>query len=366
MSRLRCLGVIALALCGSGLARADDSRRFFDFAPVSAANPVVATIDGTIQIPLSELRGYRDSERLNAITDPASLAQKRAVLEDLINEYLYVDDAYRSGVVRSDGFSRQMAATRTMILTDFIAARATNEKGNAPGETIDPGAALADRLFEAAAIEVSNEAYEILKRAARLVDAAGGTAREGRDPEVSARLHAIVNDTPEATLVRYEDKSISVRQILVIYAGLPAPRPPIETPAGLTTMIKPLIVPELMAIAAVKQGIAAEPEFQHKLIQNRNALLRFHMQGLVEREANELMQSPSLERELHGWYDTHKAEYAVTTGRGEKIIPTYAQARPRVEGDYSVALRDRLLAEKAQALRKTRAVHVDEAVLKNL
>ncbi|MDB6113555.1 MAG: hypothetical protein JWQ62_500 [Lacunisphaera sp.] len=360
MSQVRYFGIITLALGLGGLAHADDSRRLFDFTAVSAANPVVATIDGTIVIPLSELRGYRDSERLQAITDPASLSQKRAVLEDLINEYLYVDDACRSGVLQSEGFQRQMEATRTMLLTDFLASRVANEQGSSSATDLDPGAALADRLFEAAAIEVSNEAYALLKRAAQAVVAAGS------GEENSARLHGIIAATPDATLVRYEDKSISVRQILAIFAGLPAPRPAVETPAGLTAMIKPLIAPELMASVAVKRGIAADPEFQHKFIQNRNALLRFHVQGLVDRQANELMHAPDFEAQLHAWYDAHQADYAVTTGRGEKLVPSYDQARPRVEGDYSVALRERLLAAKAQALRRAHAVHIDEAVLRGL
>src|SRR6185369_11804282 len=96
-------------------AGADESRRFFDFTPIAADNPVVATIDDTIKIPLSELRAYRTGERLQAKTD--TLAEKRALLEDMLNEYLFVDEAYRTGVVESPRFSKQMEATRTMILT---------------------------------------------------------------------------------------------------------------------------------------------------------------------------------------------------------------------------------------------------------
>jgi len=351
-------------------ARGDEPRRFFDFTPVSADNPAVATIDETIRIPLSELRAYREAERIQAITDPASLAQKRALLEDLINEYLYVDEAYRTGVAQSPGFLRHMQATRTMILTDFLAARAMGDKNQKPAETGDAAAALGDRLFEAATLDISNEAYALLQQAAKAIDETSAASRLGPvvEPtqEAAGKLRAIIQRTPEAVLVRYEDKSISVRQLLAIYAGLPAPRANLGTHEGLLGMIKPFVVPELMAIEAVKQGIADDPAFQDKIIQNRNALLRFHMQGLIERQANELLAGPAIETQLHAWYENHKADYAGTEAGHEKRVPTYAEARARVEGDYSVALRDRLLAEKAQVLRKTRSVKIDEAVLQKL
>jgi hypothetical protein len=363
--------VSALALGLLVAARADESRRFFDFTPVSATNPAVATIDGAITIPRSELRAYRDTERLQAITDPASLAQKRALLEDLISEYLYVDDAHRTGVVQSGRFLKQMEATRTMILTDFMSARALSQKSQTSAETSDAAVAMAERLFEATDVRISNEAHDLLKRAARAVEASSAASKRGplvdSAEEAAAKLHAIINATPEAVLVRYENRSLSVRQILSIYAGLPAPRPTIETQDGFVAMIKPLILPELMALEAVKQGLAAEPEFQNKLIQNRNALLRFHMHGVIESRANDVLKGSNLETHLQAWYREHADRYAAPAADGGKTKPPpFAEVRPRVVADFSVDLRERLLAEKARELRKLRAVVIDEAVLRSL
>ncbi len=334
------------------------ARRFFDFTPVSAENPVVATIDGTVQIPLSELRGYRDAERPRTITDPANLAQKRAVLDDLVNEYLYVDDAYRAGVPESAAFSRRMDATRTMLLSDFMSVRAIETKPLATMPDREAAAAMAEKLFDAANIEVSNEAYDLLKKSAFVVDQAA---------ENSPQLAAVVKHAPDATLVRYEDRTISVHQILAIYAGLPvAKRPRVATEAGLIAMIKPLIAPELMALEAAKRGIAAEPAFQHKLIQNRNALLRFHVHGAIESQANAVLNGPDLEPQLAAWYRTHAEFYATPATSGGKTIPTLAAVRDRALADFSVDLRDRLLAEKAQALRRERHVAIDEKALQAL
>lgn len=157
---------------------------------------------------------------------------------------------------------------------------------------------------------------------------------------------------------------MSVRQLLAIYAGLPEPRPHLETEPGLLDMLKRLIAPELMALEAVRQGIGDDPAFRQKLLQNRNALLRFHMHGLIDREANALMKTPEWETQLRAWFEAHRADYAMPGE--ERRLATYAEARPRVEGDCSVALRERLLAERAQALRRTRSVRIDEAVLQTL
>jgi hypothetical protein len=288
----------------------------------------------------------------------------------LINEYLYVDEAHRTGVIESARFVKQMEATRTMILTDFMSSRAIAQKPTLAAETSDAAAAMADRLFEATDVRISNEAYAILKKAAKAVDARSAASQRGPivdlPEDASAKLHAIINATPEGVLVRYEGRTLSVRQILVIYAGLPTPRPPVQTEDGFVAMIKPLILPELMAIEAVKQGIAAEPEFQNKLLQNRNALLRFHAHGAIEAKANDILKGLDLEPQLQAWYRQHGAAFATTTAGGAKKIPPLAEVKERALADFSVDLRDRLLAEKARDLRPVRRVTVDEAVLRQL
>jgi hypothetical protein len=223
-------------------------------------------------------------------------------------------------------------------------------------------------LFEATDIVVSNEAYEIFKSGARQVAAASSALRPGLPPAereaVMDGMRRVVAGTPEAVLVRYADRTISVHEVLVIYAGLPPEkRPAVQTQAGFVDMIKPLILPELMVIEAVKRGIEAEPAYRQKLIQNRNALLRFHVQGAVERRTNELLRASDLEAQLREYHRRHQALYTVVDASGRPRAATYEESRARVEGDYSVALRDRLLAEQAEALRRTRTVRVDEQAL---
>src|SRR5205814_2318960 len=116
--------------------------------------------------------------------------------DDLLNEYLFVDEACRNGVVDSPRFSKQMEATRTMILTDFMSTRAREKNSNASTAPGDAAAALADRLFDAATIDISNEAYAILKRAAKAVDRADAAAKLGpvvaSSQDAAAKLYAII------------------------------------------------------------------------------------------------------------------------------------------------------------------------------
>jgi hypothetical protein len=358
---------VALAPMLVATAQGDESRRLFDFAPVSATNPVVATIDDAIEIPLSELRAYREAEHIGVSLDNANIAGKRALLEELIDEYLSVDDAYRNGVTQAPGFLKRMNATRTMILTDFLANQVLREKGEPSAAADDPVAKLGERLFDAAVIEISNESYAVVQQAAKEIDAVSATGAQlgpvSLSPPPAEKLRMIVRQTPESVLVRYDGKSISVHQLLAIYAGLPPPRPELGTHDGLLGMIKPFVIPELMALEAVKRGIDREPAFREKLIQTRNALLRFQMQGDVDRQANELMNRPDVESQIHSWYDSHRTNYRGAAPESGNHISTYAEVRSQVEADYSVVLRDRLLAERSKALRKTRLVKIDEKAL---
>ncbi len=370
------LSASLLALTALSAARADESRRLFDFAPVCAANPVVARIDRAIEIPLSEVRSYKSAERLRAAC--VTLEEKRTIVNELIDEYLLVDEAYRRRVHQSSGFVKQMEATRTMILADFMATQAyhaaraaitaaasTAPSARAPAE--QAASAMADRLFDQAQIDISNEAFALVKRAAKAIDAATTAASRGpvfdSKEAVVAKVRAILDAAPDVTVVRYEGKLIKSRSLLAIYAGLPEPRPDVQSEPGFVEFIKPLITPELMAMEAVKQGIERDRLFQQKLLQNENTLLRFHMQGAIEHEANAVMNAPVWEEQVRAWYDQHRADYAMPTSTGETRPATYEEAKARAVADCSVALIERLKAEKVTALRGRCAIDIDESVL---
>jgi hypothetical protein len=354
----------AVALGGTPL-HADESRRLFDVAPVSASNPVVATIDGRIEIPLGELRAFQQAERLHALAPDARLADKRAILNDLISEYLLVDEAYRAGVPQAPRFVGQMQATRTLMLADELAGQLHAARPDATPAGAAT-ASLATRLFDEATLDVSNEAYEVARRTAAAINATTAAARTGpvvNPPEVlTDQLAALVQRAPDAVLVRYGgDQTLRVHEVLAIYAGLPPPRPDVQTHDSFLAMIKPLIVPHLMAAQAARDGLAATPDFQRRLTRNQNVLLRFHMHGEIESEANRQLAQPDLEEKLRAWHRAHRTEYRV----GDGGLATFAEAKERVLADYSVALVEDLKRAKVTRLRSSHRIAIDDAVLES-
>ena len=168
--------------------------------------------------------------------------------------------------------------------------------------------------------------------------------------------------------VRFEDKSLSIHQILTIYAGLPAPRPQIATQEGFLAMIKPLITPELMAIEAKRRGIAASAEFQNKLLQNRNALLRFHVHGAIEAQANEVLRGPGTStRSCRAWYGEHAGALRDAGGNRRKQKPPYSEnARTGARRFFRGFVRPVAGQKKRANCGKKFPVVIDEAVLKQL
>jgi hypothetical protein len=271
-----------------------------------------------------------------------------------------------------------------MLLSEFLVAQEVDAKAKTADEYNSLLDKLQSRLFEAATINVSIEAYDKLKTAAKEIDAADNASPRpdsGTDVQrnpASAKIREIMENMHDTVLARYSDTAttndasvtngtaITVKQVLAVYSHLHAPRPPLETNEDLINMIKPFIMPSLMAAEAVKRGIETMPAFQNKVVENRNALLRIYMDGLIEVQANQELNTPGLDRRMKSWYRQNVEHYAVQSNDGVKTTPAYELIQKRVEGDYSVDLRDRIQAEKVRALRKMHQIEINEAVLNGL
>ncbi|MDB6018422.1 MAG: hypothetical protein JWR19_2911 [Pedosphaera sp.] len=350
---------ILFSVNGSGAAQETNcARRLFDFTPVSTNNPIVARIGGSLEIPVSEYLAYRKAEHLSTITNTLDLNQKKELLNGLIDQYLLVDEACRTGADQHPGFTSRMDYTRTIMLSDFLVAQEVEAKVKTADEYNQLLENLKNRLFDAATIDVSIGDYDKLKIAAREINATGAS------PSSSPKIRTLLENMSDSVLARYNGTAITVKQVLAIYAPLHAPRPPLESNDDLINLLKPLIVPELMAAEARRLGIESQPAFQNKLIENRNALLRIHMRGLIEAQANQELKAPGLDQRIQSWYQQNAEQYAVPATNGVKTIPTYAAIKKRLAGDYSVDLRDRIQAEKVRALRKAHPVEIIEAILK--
>ena len=353
-----------------------EGRRLFDFTPVSKDNPVLARIGDSVKIPVSEYLAYQKAEHLSTAHDKLSSAQKKEMLNDLIGEYLLVDEAYRIGADKRPGITSRMKYTRTFLLSDFLVVQEVGKKAATAEEYNKLLQNLQNRLFEAATIDVSIEAYDKLKNLAKEINALSGKTPSSApsesvsptSPSPSAKIGEMIEKMPDSVLARYNGTPVMVNQLAAIYSTLQLPRPRLETNEDLIVLIKPLIIPELMAAEAVKQGIEKLPDFQNKITQNQNALLRIYMHGLIKAQTNKELEvsSSDLEKKMRAWYRQNAEDYAVQTTGGAKKIPSYDEIHKRVEGDYSVDLWNRIQAEKIDGLRKARHIEINKTVLGRL
>jgi hypothetical protein len=381
------LFALCLSIGGPGAAQETNyTHRLFDFTPVSTNNPVVARISHSIEIPVSEYLTYQKADHESTVKSKLDLAQKKEILNDLIDEYLLVDEACRIGADKHPGFTSRMKFTRTMLLSDFLIAQEVDAKSKTAEEYNNLLDKLQKRLFDAATINVSIEDYDKLKLAAKEIDAAdkpSSQSNSGADAQKTAssakeKIREIMENMPDSVLARYSDTTmtnnmpvtndtaITVKEVLAVYSNLHAPRPPLETDDDLVSIIKPFIMPPLMADEAIKQGIEALPAFQNKVIENQNALLRIYMHGVIEAQANKELNAPGLDKRIKAWYRQNAAQYAVQAADGVKTIPPCEEIHKRVEGDYSVDVRDRIQADEVRVLRKTHHIEINDAILNGL
>src|SRR5437899_6484231 len=74
----------------------EDVRRLYDLTPVSTNNPVLASVkECQIEIPVSEYRAYINSAFIPGKEGKTlAPAEKRAKLDELLNEYFWVWQGY--------------------------------------------------------------------------------------------------------------------------------------------------------------------------------------------------------------------------------------------------------------------------------
>ena len=346
----------------------DYARRIYDFSPVSDDNPVLVKINQSIEIPISEYLAYQRAEHLNTTTNQIALEQKKELLDGLIGEYLLVDEAYRLNADQHPGFTSRMKYTRTIMLSDFLVQQEVHSKATNADDYNRRLDELQARLFDEATIDVSIGDYDKLKDAARKINAVDTDATRanavGYGSAASlAKMRDIMQSLPDSVLARYNGTPITVKQVLAIYAPLRPPRPPLKTNDDLVNLLKPMIVPELMAAEAARRGIENQPEFRNKIIENRNALLRIYMHGMIESEAAAKLDVPDLENQMKTWFLQNTNRFAIPTPDGGKRIPTYEEVHKRIEGDYSIEVRDQLQAEKIRALRQSHKIEIDSTLL---
>src|SRR4051812_48479275 len=101
-SRHAALLIVACCLAATPLRAAEQNieklHRLYDLSPVSQQNPVVARVAGCdIEIPVSEFRAYVAGLPEDQKRTSLTLEEKRARLQELLNEHFLLWDGYRQG-----------------------------------------------------------------------------------------------------------------------------------------------------------------------------------------------------------------------------------------------------------------------------
>jgi hypothetical protein len=334
----------------------DQTRRLYDFAPVSASNPVVATIDGCAdQIPLSELRGHLAAEVTEDKRASLDHEERKRQLDRLIDEHLFLMDAYRQKADQTNRAVETLTRTRKMLLGEFLTAREVDAKAKTADDHARLKKELLKRVLGKAHVTVSNEGYATLKTAAKKASAA-------KDP--ADVLASMAPDVREQLVVAFQDIKLTVGDVLPVYLKLPVKeRPDIERPDGMVELVKHLLEEDFLAAEALSQGIDRERGYLEKVELNRNALARMWSQDQSAAHARERLAASDVDARLHEWYKDHLAtRYTYKENGKEKVMP-FDQNRDSILNDYSDALRDSVRAEEGKALRQGHKIVVDEAVM---
>ena len=244
----------------------------------------------------------------------------RQQVDRLIDEHLFLMDAYRQKADQSERAVAMLGQTRKMLLGEYLTATEVDAKSTRADEQDRRRRQLLGRAFERASIGVSNEGYAALQEA---VKPPAGPA---------ARLPSAVRDHPLAT---FEDTRVTVGEAVAVYFDLPAKRRPgLDRPEGIEALLQHLLEYELLAAEAVAQGIDRTRPFLEKVELNRNAIVRMWSRDRRAARVHQRMSATGV------------------AGRREGIRG----------GDYD-ALLEEMRAEEARALRRGHRIVVDQAAL---
>lgn len=353
------------------IARGEDGDavplRIFDFQPVSEdLNPAVARIDGSTVIPLSELRGFVAAERASLIDDSLDRAEWREVLDDLIDEYLLVLEARRMEVHRGERFRKRMEFTRGMLLSEFLVSAEVDAMASSGDEYTRLLNQLREDLFEGCHIEVSNEVHQALAEAAGVaIELIPATLKTQEDLDRGARaFEAAMAAIGDLELARYNGQPLPARRMLAFYLALPAgDRVAIDTPQGLTRLLKELLMTELMQAEALRLKLDRQYAFKAKMLENEVSLLRMYMRdylGITPGIGRDAVD----EAELLAWYRARRSDYPpVLTDEALENPDEYEGNRERVLDDFLEARASRDRREFVDELRIRHVVEIYEQAL---
>jgi hypothetical protein len=358
---------LAVGAFAAGEGALGESRRLYDFTPVSETNPVLAkVIEPAIEIPESEFRAYVASEALQRRVRPLSLAEKRDALNRLVDDHLLVAEGYAQKADQDRQVVELLKATESALVEELLLRRELTEKAKSHEEYEALSLALRQRLFDQAKVRVAPAAYEKLKAAAAHLnrvdhedakaEAAGKTTTGGDESDelpdgLSEQERALPLATGDGVTARLGD-------VLQAYAEVPVEdRGDLSRPEKLAEILRDVLADGLVVAEAYREGIQNSDIVKRKVQLNRNALVR---QWVLVQAASKFSTSSDSGVGLKAWYEAHQK----TLGSERGLSPV--KAEPVDATTRAMPDQDRARVEKVEALRKDKDVRVDEKRLEQL
>jgi hypothetical protein len=334
--------------------RAEPLLRLYDMSPVSATNPVVASVeDCGIAIPAGEFCAYMNiwmppEKKRSVLTK----TEKLQYLQQLLDEHLLLWDGYQKNLNHAPELAEQLESTLRLNLEQSLIHRELELKApKTDQEKQKLIEALQDRILKAADLQVVPDAFEEFKAIINSPD--------GSEPV----LDTLSDAQRHRPLVQYDGGTLSMADCLEEYYSLPAGnRPDIQEPAEFLKIAQPLLISPLMQAEGRKQGLESSAEVQANVQLNRNVLTKMAMLSRLASQGHAQREAPGWQDRAKQWYDTHKNRYAAQNGE----ILSYETNKRAVMDDYEQDIVSRIRAEELRSLRTNHTIIINDPVLENL
>ncbi len=341
----------------------DHARRLYDLTPVSAANPVVASVkDCDIEIPLSELRAF-----VRFDTPPAKRGQtltteeKRRELDKLLNDHFWVWYGYQHRADEMDPEIRGMLKiTRDEAMRTLVIQQEVEAKAKTFTEYRLLKKAFCRRLFDQADIHISPSSYALLKAAAKRVnasDAAGAAA----NVEKMTLADGLTQPQRLQPLATCRAGMVRIGDFLAAYTGAPvAQRADLDDRAAMIGLLAQILEPALLLAAAEVRGLDRAVAVRQQVQSDRTGLVRQWALESIAHQADAEMHRPENAARVAAWYAAHRADlYTARDAAGKLHVLEYAAGREQVESDYFTNLMERGRAEQVRRMRQAHAATLD-------
>lgn len=374
-----------------------DLHRLYDMTPVSETNPIVAEVtDCNIEIPVNELRAYVNAMPNSIPVLPngskrplLTLEQKRAVLDKLVDEHFLMWIGYQEKADQNPDVTHLLNVTKGMLMDEALIAL---EIGENRADYAQAYQKLLDRIFNQTDFTVSNNAYDKLKSALKLLQSAEAASPAQTnflsDPNLNklppSERQAVIDSvqnalrpsilnklTPEirdCIFARCDAGFVTVGNVLEYYQKIPADkRPDLKTRDGLNQILEQMFEKSLLTEEAQKHGLDKSPMVLEKLQLNRNMLVRLYTLNQIADEAMAQSKTPGEQARVKQWYQDHlKDRYTYKDDSGNEQVISLDQQYERIENDYIDDLREKLRNEHLHAIRAAHKVEVNEDVLEKI